>query len=231
MPSPKSPSVHKAPALTFGALIGVAMVLRTHARRVIGPSYYWQRAVAAFRLPDTHYGEHRMEWTMAKTRIAVVFGSDSDWPVMRKCVEQLDAFGEHAFIEVMSAHRTPQRVQEFAEQAHRDGVEVIIAGAGMSAALAGSIAAHTTLPVVGVPLASGALQGVDALLSTVQMPPGIPVACVGIGAAGAKNAALLAIQIIARHDEKLDAAYRDFKREQAKQVQAKNRALLDELGQ
>jgi len=145
---------------------------------------------------------------MADYRVAVVFGSDSDWSVMEKCVKQLAEFGEAAFVEVMSAHRNPERVHSFASDAETNGFEVIIAGAGMSAALAGTIAAKTTLPVIGVPLASGTLQGIDALLSTVQMPPGVPVAGTGIGVAGAKNAALLAVQIIARKDEKLATAYR-----------------------
>ena len=156
-------------------------------------------------------------------RIAIVFGSDSDWSVMEKCVEQLRAFGERPHVEVMSAHRNPNRVREFAATAEDSGFEVIIAAAGMSNALAGAIAAHTCLPVIGVPLVSGPMQGQDALLSTVQMPPGIPVACVSVGEAGAKNAALLAIQIIARHDEKLAEAYRAFKTEQANKVDAKNR--------
>lgn len=133
-------------------------------------------------------------------------------------------------MEVMSAHRTPQRVREFAAGAQQAGLQVIIAGAGMSAALAGAIAAHTTLPIIGVPLANGSLQGIDALLSTVQMPPGIPVASVGIGPAGAVNAALLAVQILARSDDKLAAAYRDFKADQARKVEAKNRDLLERLG-
>ncbi len=167
---------------------------------------------------------------MPKPRVAVVFGSDSDWPVMEKCVEQLKTLGETPLVEVMSAHRTPERVHTFASRAASDGLEVIIAGAGMSAALAGSIAAHTILPVIGVPLVSGALQGVDALLSTVQMPPGIPVAGVGIGSAGAKNAALLALQIIARKDEKLAAALAKFKAEQAAGVAAKNDALQKKIG-
>ncbi|MBU0718916.1 MAG: 5-(carboxyamino)imidazole ribonucleotide mutase [Planctomycetes bacterium] len=167
---------------------------------------------------------------MPTARIAVVFGSDSDWPVMEKCVKQLDAFGEKVHIEVMSAHRNPERVQAFAAAAVDDGFEVIIAGAGMSAALAGTLAAHTTLPVIGVPLANGALQGIDALLSTVQMPPGVPVATVGIGEAGAKNAALLAVQIIARKEEKLAAAFAKFKADQAKGIEAKNRALQKKIG-
>jgi len=167
---------------------------------------------------------------MSKPRVAVVFGSDSDWQVMEKCVEQLRAFGETPLVEVMSAHRNPDRVAAFASGAERDGVEVIIAAAGLCNALAGAVAAHTCLPVIGVPLVSGSLQGIDALLSTVQMPAGIPVACVSVGEAGAKNAALLAVQIIARHDEKLAAAYRQFKTEQAEKVEARNRALKEKLG-
>ena len=167
---------------------------------------------------------------MPPTRVAVVFGSDSDWPVMEKCVQQLRAFAEEPHIEIMSAHRNPERVHGFAATAADQGYEVIIAAAGMSAALAGSIAANTCLPVIGVPIASGPLQGVDALLSTVQMPPGVPVATVGIGDAGAKNAALLAVQIIARKDEKLAAALRTFKADQAGGVEAKNQALQKKIG-
>src|SRR3990172_4850756 len=153
---------------------------------------------------------------MSKPRVAVVFGSDSDWPVMESCVKQLRAFGENAHVEVMSAHRNPQRVQEFASKAEADGFEIIIPAAGMSNALAGAIAANTCLPVIGVPLGGGSLHGFDALLSTVQMPPGVPVATVSVGEAGAKNAALLAIQILARKDARLAEAYRKFKADQAK---------------
>ncbi len=166
---------------------------------------------------------------MPKFRIAIVFGSDSDWSVMEKCVKQLRVFDEKPHVEVMSAHRNPERVRAFASSAEADGVEVIIAAAGMSNALAGAIAAHTCLPVVGVPLESGPMNGMDALLSTVQMPPGVPVATVSVGAAGAKNAALLAVQIIARHDEKLATAYRKFKVEQAEAVEAKNKKLQGKL--
>lgn len=162
---------------------------------------------------------------MPKPRIAVVFGSDSDWPVMELCVKQLQSFDENPHVEIMSAHRNPDRVHEFATTAEEQGFDVIIAAAGMSNALAGVIAAHTCLPVIGVPLASEPLNGIDALLSTVQMPPGVPVASVAIGKAGAKNAAILAIQILARKDEKLAAALREFKLEQAKGVEEKNQAL------
>jgi len=166
---------------------------------------------------------------MSKPRVAVVFGSDSDWPVMQECVAQLREFGEEPFVEVMSAHRNPDRVRDFAVQAEKNGIDVIIAAAGMSNALAGAVAAHTCLPVIGVPLASGSLQGFDALLSTVQMPPGIPVATVSVGDVGAKNAALLAVQIIARHDEKLARAYSKFKSEQADAVAAKNKKLQGDV--
>ncbi len=160
-----------------------------------------------------------------KPRIAIVFGSDSDWPVMEKCVAQLAAFDERPFVEVMSAHRNPERVAKFASAAESDGIQIIIAAAGMSNALAGAVAAHTCLPVIGVPLANGPLSGFDALLSTVQMPPGIPVASVSVGDAGAKNAALLAIQILARHDQRLAEAYRKFKSDQAAVVEKRNVAL------
>lgn len=149
---------------------------------------------------------------------------------MEKCVEQLRAFGQDPHVEVMSAHRNPDRVRDFATTAEQIGIEVIIAAAGMSNALTGAITAHTCLPVIGIPLVSGSLQGMDALLSTVQMPPGVPVACVTVGEAGAKNAALLAVQIIARHDEKLAGAYRKFKADQAKRVEANNRKIQEKLG-
>ncbi len=167
---------------------------------------------------------------MSKPRVAVLFGSDSDWPVMEKCVTQLKEFGESPYVEAASAHRSPDRVATFAREAEASGFEVLIAAAGMSNALAGAIAAHTTLPVIGVPLASGSLQGFDALLSTAQMPPGIPVATMSVGDAGAKNAALFAIQIMARKDAKLAEAYRAFKKKQSEQVTAKNKALQERIG-
>lgn len=150
---------------------------------------------------------------------------------MEYCVKQLRAFREVPHVEVISAHRNPDRVAEFARGAEASGIEVIIAAAGMSNALAGAVAAHTCLPVIGVPLGGGSLHGFDALLSTVQMPPGIPVATVSVGEAGAKNAALLAVQIIARHDEALAEAYRRFKSDQVNTVAAKNRALQERMKQ
>ena len=162
-------------------------------------------------------------------RVAVLMGSDSDWPTMEKCVSQLAELGLEAAVEVMSAHRTPERVHRFARDAEQAGFEVLIAAAGLAAGLAGAVAANTTLPVIGVPIASGSLQGVDALLSTVQMPPGVPVATVGIGEAGARNAALLAAQIIGRRDPELAASVRRFKEKLADAVQKRNRALQDRL--
>ncbi|MBR4163860.1 MAG: 5-(carboxyamino)imidazole ribonucleotide mutase [Solobacterium sp.] len=134
-------------------------------------------------------------------KVAVIMGSDSDLPVMQKTFGALEEYGIPYEAHIYSAHRTPNEVSEFAEKAYENGFGVIIAGAGMSAALAGVIAAHTTLPVIGIPLKSAALEGVDALLSTVMMPSGIPVASVAID--GAKNAAYLAARILALSDEDL----------------------------
>jgi 5-(carboxyamino)imidazole ribonucleotide mutase len=131
-------------------------------------------------------------------RVAILTGSPSDLDVVKKAAEVLDALGIANELKVLSAHRTPERVMQYVTEAPGRGVQVFIACAGMAAHLAGVVAAHTLLPVIGVPLASGALQGVDALLATVQMPPGIPVATVGVD--GAKNAAYLAARILALHD-------------------------------
>ncbi|MCC7294028.1 MAG: 5-(carboxyamino)imidazole ribonucleotide mutase [Phycisphaerales bacterium] len=158
-------------------------------------------------------------------RVAILMGSDSDWSVMEACAAQLRAFGVEAHVEVASAHRSPRRVHEFAAGAEAAGFEVVIAAAGMSAALAGTIAANTVLPVIGVPLEGGAVGGLDALLSTVQMPPGVPVAGVALGTAGAKNAALLAVQILGAKDPALREAFRRFKADQALAVEQKNAAL------
>ena len=140
-------------------------------------------------------------------KVAVIMGSASDLPTVRKAVDTLDSFGVPCEVHVYSAHRTPLQAREFAEKARENGFGAIIAAAGMAAHLAGAIAAVTTLPVIGLPLKSNNLDGVDALLSTVQMPSGIPVATVAVD--GAVNAALLSIQILAVEDkslaEKLDA--------------------------
>ena len=161
-----------------------------------------------------------------KNAVAVVMGSDSDMTVMQGCVDTLREFGIEPAVRIISAHRTPQMAAEFADNAAADGIKVIIAGAGMAAHLAGSLAGRTTLPVIGVPLISaGGLEGVDALLSTVQMPPGVPVATVAIGKAGAKNAAILAVQILALSDDNLAKKLKDYKEAQAKKVIDKDSAL------
>jgi len=166
---------------------------------------------------------------MAQTSIAVVMGSDSDWPTMQACVAQLAELGLDCEVQIMSAHRTPQKVQDFARSAAERGLKVIIAAAGLAAGLPGMIASHTALPVIGVPMASGPLQGVDALLSMVQMPPGVPVATVGLGQIGAKNAALLAAQILSLQQATLAEAVRKFRREMAESVDKKNQLLRERL--
>ncbi len=166
---------------------------------------------------------------MADATVAIIMGSDSDWPVMEACYEQLKSLKIGAVVEVISAHRTPDRLREFVTAAEQHGTKVFITAAGMAAALPGVVAAHTTAPVIGVPLASGALQGVDSLLSIVQMPPGIPVATVAVGAAGARNAALLAAEILALGDDRLKKSLLDLRREQAATVEKKARSLKDKL--
>jgi len=145
--------------------------------------------------------------------VGIVMGSKSDLPVMEKAGEVLKRFDVEHEIEVMSAHRQPDRVSEYARAAEVRGLKVIIAGAGLAAHLPGVVAAHTTLPVIGVPLYGDALAGADSLYSCVQMPPGVPVATVGIGAA--KNAAVLAVQILATGDGSLRATLQELKRDLA----------------
>jgi phosphoribosylaminoimidazole carboxylase PurE protein len=157
---------------------------------------------------------------------AVVMGSDSDMPVMAGCIDTLKEFGVKPIVRIISAHRTPQIAAEFAESAAKNGIKVIIAGAGMAAHLAGALAARTTLPVIGVPLAAGdGLAGLDALLSTVQMPPGVPVATVAIGKAGAKNAAILAVEILALSDATLAKRIAEFKKQQGVSLVEKDLSL------
>ena len=154
-----------------------------------------------------------------KKSVAVVMGSESDLEIMESCFGQLKAFGIEPQVRIISAHRTPRQAADFARNAAKNGIKVIIAGAGMAAHLAGALAARTNLPVIGVPLdAKQGLHGIDALLSTLQMPPGVPVATVSIGKAGAKNAAILAVQILALSDEGLSEKLSDFKKQQEKKV-------------
>jgi phosphoribosylaminoimidazole carboxylase PurE protein len=164
-----------------------------------------------------------------KAQVAVLMGSDSDWEVMSRAVQRLDEFDIPSEVQVMSAHRTPLRVAKYASSARGRGVSVMIVGAGAAAHLAGVVAAHTTLPVIGVPLDASSLQGLDALLATVQMPAGVPVATVAIGAPGAENAAILAAQILALQDKRLAARLQRFKDEMGSKVEEKNRRLQEKI--
>jgi phosphoribosylaminoimidazole carboxylase PurE protein len=158
--------------------------------------------------------------------VAVVMGSDSDLPVMQSCIDQLKDFGIAPIVRIISAHRTPDIAADFADSAIENGIKVIIAAAGMAAHLAGALAAKTILPVIGVPLAaSQGPAGLDALLSTAQMPPGVPVATMAIGKAGAKNAAIFAVEILALNDKELAAKLAEFRKTQSQKVIQKDASL------
>lgn len=163
-----------------------------------------------------------MKSQSGKTQVGIVMGSDSDLPVMQAAADFLNTMDIPYEMSVNSAHRTPDAASSYARNASSQGLQVIIAGAGMAAHLAGVLAAHTDIPVIGVPLDASPLNGLDALLATVQMPPGIPVATMGIGKAGAKNAAVMAARILALHDRKLAAKLATYKEEMARQVEEKN---------
>ena len=162
-------------------------------------------------------------------KIGLLMGSDSDLPVMQKALDIFKEFGVPYEAVLASAHRTPAAVKEFAETAEERGIGCLIAGAGMAAHLAGVVASFTTLPVIGVPLEGGSMCGMDALLSTVQMPSGMPGATVAVN--GAKNAALLAIQILAVGDAQLAGKYKAYRADMTAQVEAKNVNLQKQLNQ
>nr|WP_300668000.1 5-(carboxyamino)imidazole ribonucleotide mutase [Desulfoluna sp.] len=164
-----------------------------------------------------------------KPRVGIIMGSDSDYETMKVATEILRKFGVPYEFTVASAHRTPFVAADFAIKARERGLQVIIAAAGHAAHLAGVMAAHTTLPVIGVPVDSSALSGMDALLSTVQMPPGVPVATVAIGKPGAKNAGILAVQILSIADSSLADLMADYKKELAAEVDAKAEKLKMKL--
>ena len=151
-------------------------------------------------------------------QVAIVMGSASDWDVMSHASKLLDKFGIEHESRVLSAHRTPKQLEEFIVEAEKNGTQVFIAGAGLAAALPGVVAAQTTIPVIGVPLIAGSLDGMDALMAIVQMPPGIPVGTVAIGKPGAINAALYAISIMALKDESLAKQLKNYRAEQAEKV-------------
>jgi len=168
---------------------------------------------------------------MSKPLVSIVMGSDSDLEIMRETAKALEGFGIAYEIDVTSAHRSPERTAEFARKAANRGIRVIVAGAGGAAHLAGVIAAHTSLPVIGVPIPSTALNGLDSLLATVQMPAGIPVATVAIGKAGATNAGILAAQILALSSAALAKKLDAHKENLANSVEEKSKKLKMTLGE
>ncbi len=164
---------------------------------------------------------------MALKKAAVIMGSDSDFPVVSAAIKRLKSFDIPVEVHVMSAHRTPQAAAEFSSSARKNGFGVIIAAAGKAAHLAGVLAAHTTLPVIGIPVKSSTLDGLDALLATVQMPSGIPVATVAID--GADNAAILAAQMLALSDDTLAAKLLEMKQQMAEGVAKKDEAIQEKI--
>jgi len=167
---------------------------------------------------------------MAKPFVAIIMGSDSDYEVMGRCGDTLEELGIAWEMRVASAHRTPGRVREYVAEAESRGAAVFVAAAGMAAHLAGVVAAETIKPVVAVPLANGVLDGLDALLSSVQMPPGVPLAVMSVGKAGATNAALYAARIMALSDGELRERLADYIEAMARTVIEKDGALQDKLG-
>ena len=162
---------------------------------------------------------------MTQKFVAVLMGSDSDLPIMDAAISLLKQFNVTVEVKVTSAHRTPAETQAYVQDAENRGCQAFIAGAGMAAHLAGAVAAQTTRPVIGVPIDAGPLQGFDALLSTVQMPGGIPVATVAIGKAGAKNAAYLAVQMMALADDDLAKALKNERAENARKIVEKAESI------
>lgn len=160
-----------------------------------------------------------------RPEVSVIMGSDSDLEIMKEAADLLKKFGITHEIKILSAHRSPEMTSDFARNAEKRGIKIIIAGAGGAAHLAGVIASHTILPVIGVPMDTKALKGIDSLLSTVQMPSGVPVASVAIGKSGAKNAGLLAAEILALNDKTLKAKLRTHKKKLVNSVKAKNEKL------
>ncbi|MBM4289923.1 MAG: 5-(carboxyamino)imidazole ribonucleotide mutase [Deltaproteobacteria bacterium] len=164
-----------------------------------------------------------------KVQIGIVLGSASDWPEVEPAVQLLHEWGIRFEVVVASAHRSPHRAHAYASEAEERGLQVIIAVAGAAAHLAGVLASVTILPVIGVPIASSPLQGMDSLLATAQMPAGIPVATMALGSAGARNAAILAVQVLARQDARLRELLHSFKQDLARQVEKSSRQLEEKI--
>lgn len=160
-----------------------------------------------------------------KPLVGIVMGSDSDLPVMEEAGKVLDSFGVRYEITIASAHRSPKKTRDYIRSAEEKGIKIIIAGAGLAAHLAGVIAAETTMPVIGVPINSSPLLGLDSILSTLQMPSGIPVATMALGKGGAKNAAILAVQILAIGDKSLQKKLKSYKKRLAEKVEEKDSKL------
>jgi phosphoribosylaminoimidazole carboxylase PurE protein len=165
----------------------------------------------------------------SKTLVGIVMGSDSDWPIVKECVQTLASFDVSCEVRVISAHRTPDLAAEYARGASRRGLKVLIAAAGGAAHLGGVVAAHTTLPVIGIPVKGGALNGLDALLATLQMPAGIPVATVTLGSAGPANAAILAVQMLSLGNAALARKLVRHKKSLEKKVRQGDRKIQAEL--
>jgi phosphoribosylamine--glycine ligase len=160
-----------------------------------------------------------------KPKVLIVMGSDSDLPIVEETGKILREFGVPYEMTIASAHRTPERVQKLASEAEKRGIEVVVAAAGAAAHLAGVVASHTLLPVIGIPINSSPLQGFDALLSTVQMPPGVPVATMAVGKAGARNAAILAAQIIGRKEKRVMRKLASYRKRTVLEITKKAEAL------
>lgn len=208
-----------------GRVLGVTAMGDT-IRDAIATAY---KAVSMISWENAHYrkdiGHRAMKRLETPVHVGIVMGSDSDLPVMEEAAKILRKFGVSFEMTIASAHRSPERAMLFASNASKRGMKIIIAGAGHAAHLAGVMAAHTTIPVIGVPIDSSCLKGWDSLLSTAQMPPGVPVATMAIGKSGAKNAGVLAVQILALSDIRLAAALEAFKREMSDQVEEKARQI------
>ena len=160
-----------------------------------------------------------------QAKVAIIMGSDSDLEVMREAAGVLDEYGVRNEINILSAHRSPEDASKFAKSARKKGIKVIIAGAGGAAHLAGVVASLTTLPVIGVPMETKELKGIDSLFSTVQMPSGVPVATVTIGKAGARNAGILALEILSLGDKRIEKKLDEHKKKLAEDVRAKNKGF------
>ncbi len=158
-------------------------------------------------------------------QVGIVMGSESDLASMQEAAKVLSEFGVGSEIKILSAHRTPDLAAEYSKTAHSRGIQVIIAGAGMANHLAGAMAAHAVIPVIGVPLDGSPLLGLDALMATVQMPPGVPVACVAVGKAGAKNAGHLALQILGLSDKKVQEKIIAFRKKNVDDIVERNKKL------